>query len=196
MAYHVYTTPGIVLKSVPFGEAHKYFYILTRDIGLVIASAQSVRQEKSKLSSGLEDFGFSHFSFVKGKNSWKLTSALSIENFYRFLKKKDQKLVVAKLFNLLCRLVTGEERNSELFKTVESFLFFLRLYHDLDRSSLQASEMWVVLKILYLLGFVSPRQEYKELLSQDFSIEVFPFSVSLRRVIIQDINTALRASEI
>lgn len=196
MAYHVYTTPGIVLKSAPFGEAHKYFYILTRDLGLVIASAQSVRKETSKLSAGLEDFSYSHFSFVKGKHSWKLTSASSIENFYRLSKSKDEKFVIARLFKLLCQLVNGEEHNVRLFETVESFLFFLHNRSGLDQSFLHTIETWVVLKVLHILGFVSPRREYEELLFRDFSMEALPLLPPVHSMMVHDINIALRASEV
>ena len=47
--HHIYHTEGIILGSRNFGEAGKYYYLLTRDLGLVYASAQGVRKMSSKL---------------------------------------------------------------------------------------------------------------------------------------------------
>jgi len=73
--YSVYTTAGFVLGSAERGEANKIYSIYTKDFGLVRASAQAVRLEKSKLRYNLDDFTHGHFSLVRGKELWKLTGS-------------------------------------------------------------------------------------------------------------------------
>ena len=54
--------------------------IFTRDLGLVFASAQGIRFEKSKLRPFTRDYSFGQFSFVKGKEYWRLTGASGFGN--------------------------------------------------------------------------------------------------------------------
>ena len=71
----IHTTPGFIIGSRPSGEAGKMISIFTRDLGLVFASAQGIRFEKSKLRPFTQDYSFGQFSFVRGKEYWRLTSA-------------------------------------------------------------------------------------------------------------------------
>ena len=54
--HHIYHTEGIILGSRNFGEAGKYYYIFTRDLGMITAGAQGVRKMSSKLRFVLQDF--------------------------------------------------------------------------------------------------------------------------------------------
>ncbi len=49
--------------------------IFTRELGLVRATAQGIRLEKSKLRYSSQLYSFGIFSFVHGKEFWRLTSA-------------------------------------------------------------------------------------------------------------------------
>ena len=74
----IHTTPGLIIHSRPYGEAGKLLSIFTRDFGLVLANAQGIRLEKSKLRPFIQDYSFGIFSLVKGKELWRLTSAQSV----------------------------------------------------------------------------------------------------------------------
>lgn len=102
MAHHIYTTEGFVLDSLPFGEGNSFIYLFTRDLGLVGASARSVRDIKSKLRYGLQTFCRSTVSLVRGKNEWKVTSALPKKNFYYIFSQKDTVQHGAEKFFSLC----------------------------------------------------------------------------------------------
>ena len=65
-------TEGIVLGKRGAGEANTVVIILTETLGLLRAAARSARRERSKLRYGLEPFTIARFSFVRGKNEWKL----------------------------------------------------------------------------------------------------------------------------
>ena len=148
MSYHNYTTEGIVLKGRPVGEADKYFYILTKDLGLIIANAKSVRKSESKLSCGLEDFSKSTFSFIRGKYSWRVTSAQPDINTLRFLANDpSKKLLWARFLALVQRMVMGEEKHIAIFSICQNLFYFLTLDSYSDKQLL-AIESLAILKLL------------------------------------------------
>jgi DNA repair protein RecO (recombination protein O) len=197
MSYHNYTTEGIVLKGRPVGEADKYFYILTKDLGLIIASAKSVRKSESKLSCGLEDFSQSTFSFIRGKHSWKVTSAQPITNSYRFLSNDlEKRLLWARFLSLVQRMVTGEEKHIAIFSICQNLFSFL-ISGSYSEKQLLAIESLAILKLLNELGYVISRPEYTALLEdQSFSIEVVASTELIQRRVLEDINKALKESHL
>lgn len=78
--YHIYHTRGVILGSVPIGESNRFYKIFTEEMGLVHATAQAVREAKSKLRYSLQDFSWASFDLVKGREVWRITSAQGIEN--------------------------------------------------------------------------------------------------------------------
>ncbi len=73
--HHIYHTEGIILGSKAYGEAGKCYYIFTKDLGMIFASAQGVRKISSKLRYVLQDFSYIKLDLVRGKDFWRLTSA-------------------------------------------------------------------------------------------------------------------------
>jgi recombinational DNA repair protein (RecF pathway) len=109
MSYAVYTTTGWVLSSAPSGEASRIYSIYTEDFGLIHAKAQGVRLLASKLRYNVEDYSLAVFSFVRGKEIWRLTGA------EKLAVPEKQSMLRARVLNLVRRLVQGEERNETLF---------------------------------------------------------------------------------
>ena len=155
MAHHIYTTEGFVLSSHPFGEANLFFKVFTRDLGLVFASARSVREIKSKLRYGLADFCLSSISFVRGKHEWKITSALPKKNFYHKFSQTQNKhkfIVCAHALSLIKKLVVGEEKNTELFDIVHTGFNFIE-ENDFTEQELRNTECIMMLRIVHNLGY-------------------------------------------
>jgi hypothetical protein len=73
--HSINTTDGFIIDSKPYGEAGKILSIFTRDLGLVTTTAQGIRLEKSKLRYSAQLYSFGTFSFVRGKEFWRLTNA-------------------------------------------------------------------------------------------------------------------------
>src|SRR3989344_458642 len=144
----IHTTPGFIIKSRPRGESGKLLSIFTRDLGLVLATAQGIRLEKSKLRYHSQEYSFREFSFVRGKEFWRLTNAQS----YVSAPVGDD--LVIRIALLLRRLLHGEEANPELFDHIsKSFSFLMNLSEILDEQR-NMLESVIVLRVLYFLGYV------------------------------------------
>lgn len=202
MAHHIYTTEGFVLGNFPFGEGNSYLHIFTRDLGLIGASARSVRDIKSKLRYGLQDFCYSTVSLVRGKHEWKVTSALSDKNFYhRFAqdalsKKQDKFLVCAHAFSLIKKLVAGEEKNEALFDILKSSLNFLE-ENDLSKEELSLFECVLMLRIVSNLGYLTSDTNLKTFAeSVEWSKELLLRMQDHKKKAISEINMSIRESQL
>lgn len=115
MSYTIHTTEGLVLSYRPLREADRVYSIMTRELGLVRATATGVRKDSSKLRGALEPFSLSSVSLVRGKEYWKATSASVLE-------KISSTPEIARPLALLEKLVQGEAPNPELFDAIEKML--------------------------------------------------------------------------
>jgi len=113
---------------------------MTRNLGLVRATAIGVRKESSKLRGNLEPLSLSTISFVKGKDYWRLTSAEFIQNIPSIP-------MIARPLALIEKLVQGEAPNPELFDAVEKSILSPELYDEMFETNL-------VSKILFHLGYL------------------------------------------
>lgn len=141
-----------MLSEKAFQEADRVYNILTRDLGLIRASAIGVRKESSKLRGALEPFSLSLVSLVRGKEYWRITSA-------QILKPIGVTPSLAKPFSLLEKLVQGEEAHPELFDTIESAI------SSTDFN--ETFEINLVAQILHKLGYLREEDlglEKKELI--------------------------------
>lgn len=141
MSYHIYTTKGIVLSSWPKGEADRVYRILTRDLGLVRASALGVRKESSKLRGSMEPYSLSKISLVRGKEYWRATSA-------EFIQRVPRTAVVARPLALLEQLIQGEVSHPELFDAVEQNILN-------QGEEEEMFEIRLVSQILFHLGYMN-----------------------------------------
>ena len=148
MSYHIYTTRGITLSERPIREADRIYTIMTRDLGLVRATAVGVRKEASKLRGNIEPFSLASVSFVKSKDHWRLTSAEFIRNILLAS-------VIARPLALIEKLVQGEAPNPGLFDVVEEFILFYPEHgQGTHESNDEMFEVNIVSKILFHLGYL------------------------------------------
>jgi recombinational DNA repair protein (RecF pathway) len=146
---HKYETQGIVLARVHTGEATTLVTILTPDLGLVQARAQSLRNQGAKLAASLATLVESRVVLVHGKEGWRVTGAVLEENWFVRLPDIQSQEIVARVSGLLLRLVAGEAQDVELFPIVQGFLGALAtLPSDLH----EAVEILTVLRVLRALG--------------------------------------------
>ncbi len=193
MSYHIYTTDGIILKTSPYGEANVLVYVLTRDLGLIMASAQGVRIAKSKLRSGLQEYSFVSASFVKGKNGWKLTNVSEKKNLF-FEYPQYARRVLAQVFFVLLKTITGELPHPEIFETVRSGFEFLK---SLNEEQVKKFEILLVLRILHELGYVAQSSNTEKFLvdSNVWNNELLSTAGEQKQTLVEVINRGLKESQ-
>jgi recombinational DNA repair protein (RecF pathway) len=125
-----------VLSYAPRREADRVYSILTRDFGLIRATALGVRKESSKLRGALEPLVISNISLVRGKEFWRITSA-EVVSLVR-------SLALHKPLALMQQLVQGEAQNAELYDVIESVVM----------SGGEVDEVDLVAKMLLYLGYL------------------------------------------
>ena len=196
MSYHIYTTDGIILKRTHFGEANVLVHILTEDFGLIMASAQAVRNFSSKLRPALQEFTHVSISCVKGKNGWKVTNAIEKNNFFFSISHSGRR-VIAQIVSVILQMIPGESPHPEIFQTVRTGFEFLS---KTSRSNLDVSnfECLIVLRILYHLGYVVSDSTTAESLSDGtiWNENILNHISNQKKVIVALINKALKASQL
>ena len=190
----MYTTEGIILKRSPYGEANVLVYVLTRDLGLIMASAQAARVSESKLRSGLQEYSLITASFVKGKNQWKVTGVSRKQSFF-FDYSQYARRVLAQIFFVLLKTITGELPHPEIFETVKSGFEFLR---NLSEEEVKSFEILLVLRILYELGYVAQSENTEGFLGDRtlWNTELLQKAGEKKETLIAVINRALKESQL
>jgi recombinational DNA repair protein (RecF pathway) len=139
------------------------FFILTADLGLIITSAQAVRSHRSKLNSALQEFSLVTLSCVKGKNGWKVTNAISKENFFFGAPLPIQKLV-SQIASVLVRMMPGEQKHREIFSVTLAGFSALK---NVDEKNLGSFEILMMLRILFHLGYIDKNSQTENFLQPD-----------------------------
>lgn len=202
----IYHTDAFVLDEIPFGEAGKVYTLFTKKLGLIRASAQGVRYEKSKLRFSISKYAKVHVALVQGKGGWKLTNAYA--NYHLF---KETELsvfrVITRIFSLLSRLIQGEEANEALFDTLESSVDYLigsrvkpgmtNTESGMTNESLRDIECVIVLRILNNLGYIGDHKDIKFfVLDNILNNEHIDAMNKNRTHVLKEINRALKESHL
>ncbi len=190
--HKIIVTEGIVLQKRGVGEANTRGAFLTRDLGLVRASARSARVEHSKLRYGLEPLTLGRFSFVRGKHEWRLVGAERVSRTH-LASPPERAGALGRIARLLLRLVQGEEPLPELYKTVaEGFEYLPRAESLADA---EAIECVLVLRILSHLGYLPHTPEIAPFVETDFfSLELAASAARSRTLLVRAINHSLGAT--
>lgn len=185
---HRYDTRGIVLARSPLGEANALVTLLTPELGLVRARAQSVRASGAKLSAALTTLTESSVILVRGKEGWRLAGAVPEEQWFLRLPHKAARERVARVSGLLLRLVAGEALDSELFPLMKGYLEALT---TIPEEMHEASEVLAVLRILETLGLATDETFADE---SSFTPELLSAIAQDRTAYVARINAGIAAS--
>lgn len=195
MSYQIYHTTGIVMGIANRGEANRVITILTRDLGLVRASAQGIRKIESKLRFSTQQLSLCHCDFVLGKEYWRIIGVESIQTGSDFVLHTELWNAWNRCAALLARLVPTDEVHAELYDAIYDAYTFSREHAEtLDPI---AFEHVLVLRILTYLGYWSTaNDEEHELLYTPLSKEVFEQRQDFLRTYTQAINEAIRTTDL
>ena len=110
-------TEGIVLKTIPFGEADLIVTYLTYDFGLIKAFAKSPRKIKSRFGSSLEPLTYSKISFwgKEDANLPRLTQSDIILPFKSIRERLDCFLKASEIIELTVNMLPEHEANKKIF---------------------------------------------------------------------------------
>lgn len=185
---HKYETRGIVLHRSSVGEASFFITLLTTDLGLVRALTQGARKSGAKLAHALSTLSESDVVLVRGKDGWRLSGAVLVENWFARLGKVSPRARAGRVSSLLLRLVAGETHDSKLFPIIRGFFDALSTLHE---DSHEAAEIIAALRILAALGLDAGEIPSEESV---FSQEALAEIVKNRTTYISRINNGIAAS--
>jgi DNA repair protein RecO len=171
------------------------YRILTKDFGLIGASAQGVRLLKSKLRYALQPYAYCRFAFVRGKDMWRITGVEELDNVYRALRDSSEKLAPAlRVFALLKRLLHGEEGNAYLYTSVEEAFHYLK---NAKEDEARDVECILVMRILYALGYMGSHSELKPFVVSPYLTDGLVLQIApVRKKILTEINRSLHESQL
>ncbi len=188
--HHIYNTEAIVLMAGAAGEADRAVWLLTQELGLLVARATSAREEKSKMRYGLQDFSVANVSLVKGRAYWRLTGTILAEQFYTKLKDTDTLQTVAVVFDLIRRFIPIEEQDSVLYGVIRSGL----LAFTKSEINKHSTELLLVARILHALGYMPENLKYNELMSSDvYDVDI---TADIKAEIVKDTNNAIANTDL
>jgi recombinational DNA repair protein (RecF pathway) len=178
MSYQTYITDAVVLQSYDSNTADRTYRLFTRHAGLVIATAKSVREERSRQRYALQDFSYSTVSLIRGKAGWRIGSVESQRNFFLETSHRAIRKSILNMCRTIRQYVHGEEPHPELFATTLEGLVQMT---DVSHAAREAWEACYTARILALLGYVAVTPDVspllytkKESLSDDILIQALP----------------------
>ncbi len=144
-------TTGLILRQRPIGEYDAIVTILTKDYGLIDATANGVKRIKSSLAGGLQLLVFAEVCLYKGKKYYSVNSAVTQRSFYD-LRLDVEKLALASYFCELTRVLVpeGEQHTWVFLRLLLNTLAFLETG---ERALLQLKALYE-LRLLSLAGFM------------------------------------------
>lgn len=158
MAIEKYVTKAIILESYDQGEHDRAYKVFTREFGLLICQAKSVRKLESKLRAHLLPRSISLLTLVKGKEVWRLVGAEKEQHDLTFIHE---------VTSLVKRFIRGEGAHKALYDRLIYFLKCSTSYKE------QSVRLLLYYMLLVELGYADAKvigaKDIKEYIS--FSVE-------------------------
>lgn len=195
MAYHVYHTEALILGGRPSGEGDRNLFCYTRELGLVMAHAKSLREGRSRLRYSLQTFAHAQIDLIRGKHGWRLISARPVDSLGDLWRHPLKRRILAHHTGLLERLIQGEERNEVLF---DELILGLKFLHEVDEEiSLRSAELLLVVRLLAELGYWGDKTLHAPLFAADaLTVPTLAYAHAYRPTLLASVNEAIRASQL
>lgn len=194
MSHHIYHTRGLILGSIPLGESNRFYKIFTEELGLVWASAQAVRMEKSKLRYALQNFSWITLDLVKGREVWRITSAGEAIAHPILRKEIERFKIFARICALVSRMVHGERQEKEIFEDLLNFANFLE--QNTAQSIPSSVEILASARVLAHLGYLDDTLNDQFGRMRGWSTDILEEFEKEREVVAVKIDEALTASHL
>lgn len=143
-----YTTEGIIVRRVDYGEADRIVTFLTSDRGKVGAMARGVRKPKSKLAGGIELFSVSQLTLIEGRGGLdQLVSSRLISHFRSILDDYDTLEFAYRAIDYINKF-TEDDAGNEYYELLHETLSSLAA----QSAGLATIKSWFYLHLLRILG--------------------------------------------
>lgn len=156
MSYEKYITEALVCGSRTQATSNKAYLLFCREAGMIWATAQSVREERSKHRYSLQDFSIVVLSLVRGKGGWRITGTEPVHNFYFEDTSRERLGYIRNVTKMLRRFVHGEEPNQKLYDEVKAALTVP------EGADLGTLEIVASARMLNVLGYIAPKKGLSE----------------------------------
>ncbi len=147
---HTFSSEGIILKRIDFGEADKLITIFTKNKGKITCLARGIRRIKSRRAGNVELLNRAKLFFAQSKSLPILTEAESLET-YKSLKKDLTKVGYA--YHLAELVDQFFHDHQESYKTFELLAEALGLLDKTDTKKAENVVRAFELKLLSLAGY-------------------------------------------
>lgn len=142
MAIEKYTTPALIIESFDQGEHDRVYKLFTREFGMLMAHAKSIRKLESKLRAHVLPRSVSLVTLVQGREVWRLVGAE---------EKMDPHSTLHDVAHLIRRFVRGEGAHKALY---DRLMDFVAVEKTLDT---QKSRLLLYYIVLVELGYADAR---------------------------------------
>lgn len=166
MAYQTYITEALVCGSWHRNTADRTILLFSREAGMVYVQAKSVREERSKQRYALQDASHIRATLIRGKAGWKVASAEPLKNFYAHGTTRESRALLRNSILLLRRVMQGETPHQDIF---DDMILILEQQNFFSASVLEAV---FSIRLLNMLGYVSPEATYRHLFETPFPFEI------------------------
>lgn len=174
-----FSTSGIVLAKIDYGEADRIFFVLTSDFGKLPFIAKGIRKPKSKKRGFLEVFNFVRLEASRGLNLDIITEVEVVRSFSK-IRHDLKRMTLAYYFaEVLLKILPEGEENKRVFDL--AIFYFSQLEKSQDLKTLRRD---FVFDILSTLGFWSRGEEISD------------FDLVLERILEKKINSKRVGSKI
>jgi recombinational DNA repair protein (RecF pathway) len=190
--HRLITTEAVILHTAPRGESNRVYKVLTRELGLLYAHGQGVREIKSRNRYALQTGEFVLLTLVRGREVWRITGARAMPETVAWGKDVRSR----KVLTMLGRMIAVEDPSVVSFDVlVEGCTAIVQSTNDDDASLIEAVTL---LRLLDALGYV-PRPVDDAVVADilgtsGYGDEVRTAAALHKRTLFGRVNTALLAA--
>ncbi len=142
MAIEKFTTKSIVLAAYDQGEHDRVYKVFTRDFGMLMVHAKSIRKLESKMRSHVSPGKTTVLTLVKGREIWRLVGVEEDSISSQYLS-----LIVL----LLTRFIQGEGTHKSLYDRIMQVLTHSQSYDK------EATHLLIYYVLLVGLGYADAK---------------------------------------
>jgi len=186
MSYAIYTTEALVCGNYDSRTADKSYLLFTKDAGMLYASAQSVREERSKQRYALQDFSLVRLSLVRGKSGWRIGSAEIENNVYNLALSREARIAAITMVKLIRQFVRGEDPLVIVFQDLKTAL---KMICNPESNPGVIADIFS-LRLLHQLGYIAADEAYSNYLNEAAWWTLKPIPVKAERAISQAKNAS------